>query len=127
MRSPFSAEIDYSDSYLQNSVFGKVGTMFLDSEYSVHISNTSTSRLFGLMTYGLYFYLNGTTTSANELLTWAQGKYTNLVEQAVWVQFSSDNKVDADYAFLPLAEALPRLQIRIADFTFRCPKIPTPR
>jgi len=101
--------------------------MFLDSEYSVHISNTSTSRLFGLMTYGLYFYLNGTTTSANELLTWAQGKYTNLVEQAVWVQFSSDNKVDADYAFLPLAEALPRLQIRIADFTFRCPKIPTPR
>jgi hypothetical protein len=31
--------------------------------------------------------LNGVTTSANDLLTWAQKRYTKLAEQAVWVQF----------------------------------------
>jgi len=71
--------------------------------------------------------LNGRPTSASELLAWAQAKYTNLPEQAVSVQFSPDNKVNADNVLLPIAEALPRLQLRRADFTFRCPKLPTPR
>jgi hypothetical protein len=71
--------------------------------------------------------LNGTSTSANDLLTWALKRYTNLPEQAVWVQFSPENKPTADQALLPIVKALPRLQIRRADFNFRCPKAPTPR
>jgi hypothetical protein len=71
--------------------------------------------------------LNGVTTSANDLLAWAQKRCTKLAEQALWVQFSSDNKLSADRALLPVAKALPRLQIRRADFNFSCPKLQTPR
>lgn len=72
---------------------------------------------------GSRILLNGTTTSANDLLAWALKKYTNLPEQAIWVQFSPENKLTADQALLPIAKALPRLQIRRADFTFFCPKV----
>lgn len=71
--------------------------------------------------------LNGTSTSANDLLTWALKRYTNLPEQAVWVQFLPDNKLAADQALLPIVKALPRLQIRRADFNFTCPKLVMPR
>jgi hypothetical protein len=71
--------------------------------------------------------LNGASTTANDLLTWAVAKYANLPEQAVWVQFLPSNQVAADQALLPIVKALPRLQIRRADFNFRCPQLVTPR
>ena len=71
--------------------------------------------------------LNGTSTTANDLLTWAVGRYTNLPEQAVWVQFSPENRPTADQALIPIVRALPRLQVRRADFNFTCPKLVTPR
>jgi hypothetical protein len=67
--------------------------------------------------------LNGVTTSADDLLAWAQKRYSKLAEQAVWVQFSSDNTLSGDHALLPIAEALPRLQIRRVDFNFNCAKL----
>jgi hypothetical protein len=67
--------------------------------------------------------LNGVTTSADDLLAWAQKRYSKLAEQAVWVQFSSDNTLSVDHALLPIAEALPRLQIRRVDFNFNCAKL----
>lgn len=76
---------------------------------------------------GSRILLNGTTTSANDLLAWALKKYTNLPEQAMWVQFSPENKLTADQALLPIAKALPRLQIRRAEFMFFCPKLLPPR
>ena len=58
---------------------------------------------------------------------WAVKRYSNLAEQAVWVQFSPDNKLAADQALLPIAKALSHLQIRRADFAFSCPKLLPPR
>jgi len=71
--------------------------------------------------------LNGTATSANDLREWALKKYANLPEQAVWVQFSQESKPTADRALLPIAMALPRLQIRRAEFAFSCPKLLAPK
>jgi hypothetical protein len=71
--------------------------------------------------------LNGTPTSATDLLAWALKEYVNRAEQVMYVQFSSENKLTADRALLPIAKAFPSLQIRRADFTFFCPKLLSPR
>jgi hypothetical protein len=71
--------------------------------------------------------LNGKSTSANDLQDWAMRKYRNLPEQAVWVQFLDVDEVSADQALLPIAMVLPSLQIRRADFSFYCPRLPSPR
>jgi hypothetical protein len=71
--------------------------------------------------------LNGASTTANDLLTWAVARYANLPEQAVWVQFLPSNQLAADRALLPIVKALPRLQIRRADFNSRCSQLVTPR
>jgi hypothetical protein len=66
--------------------------------------------------------LNGAQSSETELLEWAQKKYKNMAEQALWVQVSPDDRPRAERGLLPLAKSLPRLQFRLVDPGFTCGK-----
>jgi hypothetical protein len=72
---------------------------------------------------GTTIALNGLSVSERELLDWAQKKYKNLPEQALWVQISPDNGAIADRALLPLVQSLPQLQLRRVAPEFSCPKL----
>jgi hypothetical protein len=66
--------------------------------------------------------LNGAQSSEAELLDWAQKKYKNMAEQALWVQVAPDDKPRAEHALLPLVKSLPQLQLRQVDPSFTCSK-----
>jgi hypothetical protein len=62
--------------------------------------------------------LNGTPSSAGELLDWARKKYKNTAEQALWVQVSPEDRPIAEHALMPLVQAWPRLDLRLVDPSF---------
>jgi hypothetical protein len=59
--------------------------------------------------------LNGALSSEHELLDWAQKKYRNMAEQALWVQISPEDRPAAERALLPLIQSLPNLHLRLVD------------
>lgn len=66
--------------------------------------------------------LNGVPSSEGELLDWAKKKYTNMAEQALWVQVSAEDRVKAERALLPVVKSLPHLELRLVDPSFTCNK-----
>jgi hypothetical protein len=67
--------------------------------------------------------LNGAPVPERELLDWAQKKYRNLPELALWVQVSPERSPIAERALLPLVQSLPQLQLRRVAPDFTCPKL----
>jgi hypothetical protein len=72
---------------------------------------------------GTKIALNGASVSAKDLLDWAQKKYKNLPEQALWVQGVPDNSAIAERVLLALVQSLPHLQLRKVAPQFACPKL----
>jgi hypothetical protein len=66
--------------------------------------------------------LNGSPSSAEELLDWAKKKYLRSAEPALWVQVSPDDVPFAERILLPLVQSVPQLQLRRIDPEFSCSK-----
>ena len=67
--------------------------------------------------------LNGAPSSERELLDWAEKKYKNTAEQALWIQVSREDMPRAEHALMPLIQSWPGIDFRLVDPSFTtCPK-----
>jgi len=64
--------------------------------------------------------LNGSPSSAEKLLDWAEERYTRSAEPTLWVQVSPDSVKLAEDTLLPLVRSLPHLRLRKVNLDFSC-------